>query len=260
MLPRRRTKTRKLLPFATWKKSKNGGSDENNVDIAKKVDEVQWRFLSPKQVNALIQRGSALMMSQVATFFESIIAAMNKRLQSRRKMEKKSSTIFDPIAVWPFTAANRFQLGFLHAAQDNLKSTLSMINVKFHVDLASKFITLQGSNGEDLRVSDLDGVLRDFDEICERFVDYDLAALVESMLEGCSQELGSRLQYLDSDESGTGVSHFIKSIKPKAVVVQEGKDTALRRQLVIRYGQEEPAPVEEGGGGAPLLGLSRTST
>jgi len=57
---------------------------------------------------------------KVATVFEFIISAMDTRVRSMRRMEKKSSVITDPLAVWDFTTANRFQLSFLHDAQERI--------------------------------------------------------------------------------------------------------------------------------------------
>jgi len=184
-----------------------------NLERLGTINSKQWNFFLLKEVRTLVSKGSALMLNQIATLFEFILNSMDKRLQTRRKMEKKSSTIVDPVAQWNFTSANRFQLGFLHAAQDNLRSTLSLLGVKFYVDLSRKSIGLERSSVK-LRVSDLRAALQDVELITEIFVEYNYPALISTIIEGCSLELASECSYLD-DVGGRGVRVFTSNIKPQ---------------------------------------------
>uniref|UniRef100_A0A7S4DRR1 Uncharacterized protein n=1 Tax=Lotharella globosa TaxID=91324 RepID=A0A7S4DRR1_9EUKA len=183
-------------------------------------------------------RSGLVRMGQVTTLFEFILAAMDKRLRSTRRMEKKNSTIPDPIARWDFTSgdftsANRFQLSFLHDSQDNLKQTLALLGISFDVDLSRKCITLT-RDLKALHISDLRAALVDMEDLTERFVVIDYAAIIETMVESCSRVLANMAPYLDAEGDGKTLRAYVARIRPQAIKVDTKQTANFRRQTQFR--------------------------
>eukprot|EP00467_Chlorarachnion_reptans_P001953 CAMPEP_0114496406 /NCGR_PEP_ID=MMETSP0109-20121206/5750_1 /TAXON_ID=29199 /ORGANISM="Chlorarachnion reptans, Strain CCCM449" /LENGTH=519 /DNA_ID=CAMNT_0001673671 /DNA_START=104 /DNA_END=1663 /DNA_ORIENTATION=- len=250
------------------KKEKKGGSNTSVSQQASSSSE-KWRYFQfgqagegaeedriPPLLCNLLSRCSPLHLAQISTLFEFVIDAMEtKRARLSRESEKKMKKnnrlwekkegwgVADPVVVWDFTSANRFQLGFLHASQDVLRSTLGMLGIAFTVNLGKKNIMLESIPDKlPLRISDVRAAALDVERIIEHFVEFDYRSIISTMVEGCATVLAERCEYLEDESApGAGIRAFVSGMKPKAIVFDKSEGDGLRTSRhICRYYYQEP--------------------
>mmetsp|Transcript_6823 Transcript_6823/g.10443 ORF Transcript_6823/g.10443 Transcript_6823/m.10443 type:complete len:474 (+) Transcript_6823:70-1491(+) len=220
----------KCLELASFRRE---GLEEN-------IKELKLNFFESKHVAMIVEKATPLMIGQAMTVFEFIISAMEKHVRSMRRTERKTSMVTHPMAAWDFTSANRFQLGFLHGAQDNLRELLTLVDVLFHVDLNKKCIFLARGK-RILRTNDLEAALMDFERITELFVNYDFEAMIRSLLNSSAKILSKRCRYLDESNDGNRLRSFVSTMHIEAMKIESKQKNLLRAiefRSIVRKAQD----------------------
>jgi len=127
-------------------------------------------------------------------------------------------------------------------SQDSLRSTLELIDIKFHVELAKKSIILIRDKMV-LRVSDLRSALADIDAMTEEYVRFDYHHIIETMIEGSSKVLNRHCSKLERGRRPGSLRAFTANIKPRATKV-DGKITQFRRHTTFRITEENKATAD----------------